>query len=72
MSRLSRYDHAAALQQGTTPARKLAYLVGELRRWAVLNPSLRPLYSEFEQVLRDDFGSAPEKTPDQGGGRDQG
>jgi hypothetical protein len=63
MTRLSRYDQAAALQQGTTPARKLAYLVGDLRRWAVLNPTLVPLYREFERVLRDDFGSEPEKIP---------
>jgi hypothetical protein len=69
---VTRYDHAAALQRGTTPARKLAYLVGDLRRWAVLNPGLMPLYREFERVLRDDFGTEPEKIPVQGTGRDQG
>lgn len=56
---MSRYDHAAALQRSATPAVKLAYLVGELRAWAVLNPTLQPLYREFERLLRDDFGSAP-------------
>jgi hypothetical protein len=69
---VTRYDHAAALQRGTTPARKLAYLIGDLRRWAVLNPALVPLYREFERVLRDDFGTEPEKIPDKGAGHDQG
>jgi hypothetical protein len=69
---MTRYDHAAALQQGTTPARKLAYLVGELHRWAALNPKLQPLYFEFVAVLRDEFGTEPEKIPDKGAGHDQG
>lgn len=50
MSAQSRYDHAAELQNSVPPRQQLHYLVGELARWAKLNPALVTLYAEFSRV----------------------
>jgi hypothetical protein len=47
---VSRYDHAAELQNSTPPLEQLHFLVTELGHWARLNPGLVSLYAEFSRV----------------------
>ena len=47
---MTRYDHAAELQNSSPPLAQLHYLVTELGHWARVNPALVPLYAEFSRV----------------------
>lgn len=52
MDAQTRYGHAAELAQSQPLVDKLAFLVSELKKWADLNPGLKPLHAEFAGVLR--------------------
>jgi len=53
------YSHAAELAARQPPQSQLRYLVSELKRWADVNPQLKPLHAEFARVAAE-LDAAPQ------------